>query len=38
MGGEGRELTVKVPPMIAQTFVRKCEKDFGFSVIRTWFE
>lgn len=27
--------TVKTPPIIAQTFVIKCEKDFGFSVIKT---
>lgn len=26
-------LTVKTPPMMAQRFVMKCEKDFGFSVI-----
>lgn len=27
--------TVKMPPMIAQTFVMKCEKDFGTSVTIT---
>lgn len=26
-------LTVKTPPIMAQRFVMKCEKDFGFSVI-----
>lgn len=31
-------LTVKTPPIIAHTFVIKCEKDFGFSVIRTWLQ
>lgn len=28
-------LTVKIPPIIAQTLVRKCDNDFGFSVIKT---
>ena len=30
-----RLLTVKTPPIIAQRLVRKCENDFGFSVIKT---
>lgn len=30
-----RVQTVKTPPIMAQTFVMKCEKNFGFSVIRT---
>lgn len=37
--GAGRvkreKLTVKTPPIIAQTFVRKCEKDFAFSLMIT---
>ena len=32
---ESKIPTVKTPPIIAQTFVRKCENDFGFSVIKT---
>ena len=37
--GRGRKiLTVKTPPIIAQTLVRKCENDFGFSVIKTWVQ
>lgn len=29
-------LTVKTPPIIAQTFVMKWEKDLGTSVTKTW--